>query len=88
MLTLLANPAFITMNNITLPTEASRFKVSDFNGDQPIVVISNKLPLSLNNERLNANTIGRQNSNRLTFVEKATHVMSWVPSQLTLSLLP
>lgn len=70
MLTLLANPALINMNDITLPTEANRFKVSDFNGDQPIIVISNQLPLSLNNERLNDNTIGRQNSNKLTFVEK------------------
>lgn len=79
----LANPALVTMNNVTLPSSENSFKVTDFAGTKPLVVISNKLPLTLNSQKwyFNIRTstgattpgpdiTGRQNSNILTFVDK------------------
>lgn len=79
----LTNPALITMNDVKLPTGNNSFKTTDFAGTKPLVVISDQLPLSLNDNKWHFNyrqsdgtmkpgpdITGRQNSNILTFVEK------------------
>lgn len=80
----LTNPAVISMNNISLPNATNAFKIKDFIGNNPIVVIANgvngePLPtlLAINNQNwkdTKGETItGRQNADILTFVRASNN---------------
>lgn len=81
----LGSKAVITMNIVTLPDAANAFIVTDFKGDQPIVVLANSgSALTTLNDQTWADekgttVTGRQNSNFVTYVDAAGHVLKTTP---------